>query len=199
MLQDNSHVSFMFNQMSVTQWLLSIWDLPVSSSLFCWLWSVLICKSKFSWMICGLQWYMEQHRSVQVFVFSSTVASVGNNSIRAVFKLLKKQQQKRVYNFRPARILSALHTHHCLEAKGDWGGLIQPQWLAWHKTLSYNYWGGHLAPRAYGRLGAEIPEGHSTTSMGHSDYPLHWRFQLSHTRKTKMSQHYCDYFSLCLS
>ena len=47
--------------------------------LYC-LWDVLMCESKFYWIICGLQRYMGWCWSVQVFVFSSEAASVANVS-----------------------------------------------------------------------------------------------------------------------
>ena len=64
------------------------WPLPIwgfMSPLHCLFWSqcVLIHKSKFCWIICGLRWYMGWHRSIQVFVLLSIVSSVGNGSIRS--------------------------------------------------------------------------------------------------------------------
>ena len=47
--------------------------------LYC-LWDVLMCESKFYWIICGLQRYMGWCWSIQVFVFSSEAASVANVS-----------------------------------------------------------------------------------------------------------------------
>ena len=37
---------------------LEIFQSPLSG--LCWLWCVLMCKSTFSWTICGLQWHMGQ-------------------------------------------------------------------------------------------------------------------------------------------
>ena len=46
----------------------------------CRLWCSLMCESKLSWIICGHQWYLGQHQSGQVFIFSWIF--VGNGSIR---------------------------------------------------------------------------------------------------------------------
>ena len=72
-------------QTSMTQWPLTIRGFPVSPHRLCWLWCVLMHESRFSRIICGLQWDMGWHQSVQVFAFSSIVASVGNSSVRAIF------------------------------------------------------------------------------------------------------------------
>ena len=74
-------VQSQFMQTSVSQCPLPFQDFPVSSSQ-----SLLMCLD--AWIqlfkiICGLQWYMGWHWSIQVFVFSSVVASVGTSIIRA--------------------------------------------------------------------------------------------------------------------
>ena len=65
------------HQPSVNQWLLPIRDFPVPSlSSVSVLPCVLMRESKFSWSVCGRQWFVGRRLSVQVFLFSSAVSSV---------------------------------------------------------------------------------------------------------------------------
>ena len=95
---------------SVTQW-------PLPSQIFlsplhclCWLWCVLVHESKFSWLICCVQWCW----SIQVFIFFSTVASVDNGSIRAdifAYHLGCLKVQKLDYNLQCIPLVWATHAN----------------------------------------------------------------------------------------
>ena len=72
----------------------------------CCVWWVLRHESRFSWMICGVQWYAEKHQSMRVFVFSSVVAFVSNGSIRATIFIQRYgclNIEKWVYNLNMMR------------------------------------------------------------------------------------------------
>ena len=91
--RDNSLVSFKFKEQSKVSFDCSRCQCPNDPFPFeicvsplrrlCWLWYVLMRESKFSSMMCGLQWYVGWPRSIQVVVFSSVVASASNISMRA--------------------------------------------------------------------------------------------------------------------
>ena len=60
-------------------------------------------ESKFSWIFCGLQRYVGRRLSVQVFVFSTVLTSVGSSRIRAAIFIRRLgwlNAQRRVYNFK---------------------------------------------------------------------------------------------------